>query len=311
MCHYAGVQERQWPDDESLLKTPGAVPDVLLVVVTYNSEDHVRDLLASVPATVGPLSAHVVVVDNGSSDGTRAAVRATPGTQLIESTNIGYAGALNLGIRASPPTDAIVVLNPDCVLYPDCIHQLVLALAEDRVAATVPLMLGPDGHRVNSIRRDPSILRALGLNRTGTALFSEYVVEDSAYLRRRAVDWATGAVMAFRRQVWDELGGWDESYFLYSEETDFCLRARDHGWVTVFVPDARVMHVGGGSGRNDRTHTMQIINRVRLYARRHGRVLGAGYWLATIASELSWWARGQPASTRVAQSIGTSGRPAC
>jgi N-acetylglucosaminyl-diphospho-decaprenol L-rhamnosyltransferase len=88
------------------------------------------------------------------------------------------------------------------------------------------------------------------------------------------------------------LGGWDESYFLYSEETDFCLRARDMGIATWYEPTAEVIHVGGASGQNDVTHAMQILNRVRLFRRRHGSVAATAYYLMTIASELSWVIRG-------------------
>ncbi len=85
------------------------------------------------------------------------------------------------------------------------------------------------------------------------------------------VDWALGAVLAVARECHEDVGGWDDSFFLYSEETDFCLRRADRGWSTQFVPGSVVTHIGGGSGRSDRTHVMQIVNRVRLYARRHGR----------------------------------------
>ena len=90
----------------------------------------------------------------------------------------------------------------------------------------------------------------------------------------------------------DALGGWDESFFLYSEETDYCLRARDAGWLTRYVPEATATHIGGQSGQSPRIHSMQILNRVRLYSRRHGPVASVAYWLLSIASELSWVLRG-------------------
>jgi N-acetylglucosaminyl-diphospho-decaprenol L-rhamnosyltransferase len=106
------------------------------------------------------------------------------------------------------------------------------------------------------------------------------------------VDWALGAVMVVSRTCLDALGGWDASYFLYSEETDFCLRARDFGWETWYEPRAMATHVGGASGRSDKTHVMQIVNRVRLYGRRHGQLASVGYLLLTMLSEVSWILRG-------------------
>ena len=92
------------------------------------------------------------------------------------------------------------------------------------------------------------------------------------------------------------LGGWDESFFLYSEETDLCLRARDIGLVTRYTPAAVAEHIGGASGQSHRTHVMQIVNRVRLYARRHHRPAAWGYYVLTILSELSWALRRHPQS---------------
>jgi GT2 family glycosyltransferase len=100
----------------------------------------------------------------------------------------------------------------------------------------------------------------------------------------------------FSRRCFEAVGPWDESFFLYSEETDFCLRARDAGWRTRLVPEAVVVHREGGSGRSDSTHVMQIVNRVRLYARRHSTAAGYAYLALNVLSELTWLARGQKQS---------------
>lgn len=99
--------------------------------------------------------------------------------------------------------------------------------------------------------------------------------------------------MLLSRECYDALGGWDESYFLYSEETDYCLRARDIGWLTRYEPAAVAVHIGGQSGQSARIHAMQIINRVRLYRRRHGPPASALYLTLAVASEASWVARGK------------------
>jgi GT2 family glycosyltransferase len=94
-----------------------------------------------------------------------------------------------------------------------------------------------------------------------------------------------GAVLLVDRECFDKLHGWDESFFLYSEETDFSLRARQAGWLTRYQPSAVAVHVGKQSGYNNTTHAMQIINRVRLYRRRHGVVPSFGYFVLALASE--------------------------
>ena len=126
------------------------------------------------------------------------------------------------------------------------------------------------------------------------------------------MDWATGAVLAMSRDCFDALGGWDESYFLYSEEVDASLRARDAGLMTWYEPQAVATHLGGQSGRNDTTHAMQIVNRVRLYRRRHGRLASCCYYTLTVASELSRIPRGHAESrASVLALLYPTRRPSC
>jgi GT2 family glycosyltransferase len=169
-------------------------------------------------------------------------------------------------------------------------------MADPSVGVVAPLVLYPDGRRQDSLRREPTLPRAIGLNWTGIPLLSEYVTSDADYRVARDVDWALGAAVMVSRECFERVGPWDESFFLYSEETDFCLRARDAGWRTRFAPDAVVVHHGGGSGRSGTTHQMLILNRVRLYARRHSAPASWLYWAATVVSESTWVIRGHAES---------------
>ena len=267
--------------------------EVAIVVVTYNSEACIGDLLDSLD---GSGAGAIVVVDNGSSDATVQVVEAHPEVRLVRSTNVGYAGGINRGVREVPDADAYLILNPDLVVRPGLVAPLSAALDDPDVGIVVPLVLTSDGRRQDSLRREPTLLRALGLNRTGIPLLSEYVMGDDAYRGAHDADWALGAALMFSRACYDAVGGWDESYFLYSEETEFCLSARDSGWRTRLVPEAVVIHHEGGSGRSDATHVMQIVNKVRLYARRHSRLAGYAYLAVTVLSELTWVARGHTQS---------------
>jgi N-acetylglucosaminyl-diphospho-decaprenol L-rhamnosyltransferase len=266
---------------------------VAIVVVTYNSDACVGDLLASLTDSGADT---IVVVDNGSTDGTVGVVQGFDCVRLVRSTNVGYAGGINLGVRAAPEADAYLILNPDLSVRPGLVPALTEALADPHVGMVVPLVLDSDGGRQDSLRREPTLLRAIGLNRTGIPLLSEYVTSDDGYRRPRDVDWALGAAVMVRRECYDSVGPWDETFFLYSEETDFCLRARDAGWATRFVPDGVVVHHGGGSGRTDATHQMLILNKVRLYARRHSTPVSWAYWGVTLLSEATWVLRGHPES---------------
>ena len=243
--------------------------DLAVVIVTYNSAREIGDLLGSLPGALDGCTAEVVVVDNGSTDGTADLVEARDDCQVVRSANVGYAGGINRGVREAGPAGAILVLNPDVRLTPHSVPPLLAALQEPGTGIVVPQLRAPDGSLEPSLRRTPTLLRAVGLEKTGMAAVSERIISPAEYRYPHVVDWAQGAVVLISRDCFDKLSGWDESYFLYSEETDFSLRARDLGLLTRYEPGSLAVHIGGASGRNNKTHSMQIINRVRLYRRRN------------------------------------------
>jgi GT2 family glycosyltransferase len=128
--------------------------------------------------------------------------------------------------------------------------------------------------------------RVGGLSFTGWPMFTERIEEPAAYLHEHEVEWAVGAILLVDAECYRTLGGMDETYFLSSEETDFSLRAKDAGWSTVYTPNAGAMHVGGGSGESATTHTMKILNRVRLYRRRTDLLRASLYFGLTVLVEL-------------------------
>jgi GT2 family glycosyltransferase len=265
-----------------------------IVIVTYNSAHVIGDLLDSLPAALGNIVANVVIVDNESTDGTVKTLLDREDCRLVQSANVGYAGGINRGVREGSGADAILILNPDVRLLPGSVAPLLASLRLPGTGIAAPRVLSDHGRLEFSLRREPSVLRALGLSRTKRPAFSEYVQEAAAYEHPHAADWAVGAILMISRHCFDVLGGWDESFFLYSEETDFSLRARDAGLCTWYEPRSVAIHIGGGSGRNSRTHAMRAVNRVRLYRRRHGLLASWCFYWLTIASEASWGLRGNP-----------------
>lgn len=255
--------------------------------MSYNSARDLPALLDSIPGALDGLTGRTVVVDNGSSDESAALVGARSDTELISSANHGYAAAINLGADHLGEVDALVVLNPDLVLHPGSIRRMAERLG-DQIGVVGPAIRDSAGEQTWSIRRDPAILRACGLGRTGRPLLSEYVRDGAAYRSAHAVDWLLGACLAISAQCRRAVGAWDESFFLYSEETDYCQRARDLGWEVWFEPAAAATHAGGGSGTSTALHEMQVINRIRLVARRRGVAYGYGYLLATLVHEGMW-----------------------
>lgn len=253
----------------STTPTNRAVPtDVAAVVVTYNSRQYVEALLDSLPDAFGQVRYSVVIVDNGSTDGTLELLERRSDCTLVRSTNDGFAAGINRAVRSSPDAPAILILNPDATVDRDAVPRMLACLGRPGVGIVAPRVREEDGRLSPTIRRGPTLGRVGGLSFTGLAAFTERIEKPREYESEHEVDWAVGAILLVDRQCFDALDGFDESYFLYSEETDFSLRARDAGWATVYTPNAEAMHVGGGSGESAATHTMQMLNRVRLY-RRH------------------------------------------
>ena len=195
-------------------------PSLDIVVATHNSEDLVGDLLDSLPGAVGDLDANVIVVDNGSTDNTVEVLLNRGDCKVIISSNVGYAAGINRGVREGSGAEAILVLNPDTRLQEGCIAPLYSALRLPKTGIVGPRVLSSDGALYFSLRRNPTLLRAIGLTRLRLPAVSEIVQEAAAYEQAHVVDWAVGAVLMMTRQCFDLLAGWDESFFLYSEETD-------------------------------------------------------------------------------------------
>jgi len=260
--------------------------DIAAVVVTYNSEEHVGALLDSIPSALGELSGSVVVVDNGSTDGTLAILDGRDDCVAVRSENVGYAAGMNRAVAESPEAGAILILNPDATLDADSVPRMLSVLQKPGVGIVAPRVREADGSLSPTLRRSPSLGRVGGLSFTGWAYFTERIEDPQEYEREHDVDWAVGAILLVDATCYSSLDGMDESYFLYSEETDLSLRARDAGWSTRYTPEAGAVHVGGGSGESATTHMMKILNRIRIYRRRSGPVRGWLYFWSSVAIEL-------------------------
>ncbi|MEU8839157.1 glycosyltransferase family 2 protein [Streptomyces roseus] len=297
-----------------------ATGPVAVLVVTWNSARVLPEFLASLPQGMAGLDWRLVVADNDSADDTVDVVRelAPAATVVQTGRNAGYAAGVNAALRAAAGWQegfrAALVCNPDIRMRSGCAALLVDALDAPlsggrRVGISVPLLYEEDGTRQHSLRRESRVTRALGEAVIGNRRagrfprWSELVTDPAAYGRSTVADWATGALMALSRDCLDACGAWDESFFLYSEETEYCLRAGDHGFVTRLEPAASAVHLGGDSQVSPRLWTLLTLNRVRLYGRRHGPAATAAFRGAVLLRETSRAALGRPASRAAARAL--------
>ncbi|SOE07340.1 glycosyltransferase family 2 protein [Streptomyces sp. Ag109_G2-15] len=288
---------------------------VAVIVVTWNSASVLPGFLAALPDGMAGLDWRLVVADNDSADDTVEVLRAlAPDATVVQTgRNAGYAAGVNAALGAAGAYGAALICNPDIRMRQGCAKRLVDGLG-DGVGIAVPLLYeeGRDTPH-HSLRRESSVLRALGeavIGNTRAGRFpvlSEMVTDPAAYRRPTRADWATGALMAISGDCLAACGPWDESFFLYSEETEYCLRARDRGYGTQLEPTAEAVHLGGDSQVSPRLWTLLTLNRVRLYRRRHGPLATAAFRTAVLLRETSRAALGRPASRAAAAALARPG----
>lgn len=274
--------------------------DLSVIVVSWNVRDLLRrclqSILAAVDGSAPPRTLEILVVDNASADGSAAMVQAEfPTVRLIANDrNRGFTAANNQGLAASQGR-YLLLLNPDAELLDGALAAMVGCMeAHPEAGVLGPQLLYPDGSVQSSRRRFPTV---------ATALVESTVIQewwrDNRVLRRyymldtppppgepQPVDWLVGACLLVRRAAYEQVGGLDEGFFMYSEELDWCRRIKGAGWQVLYLPTARVIHHEGKSSEQvvPARHIHFQSSKVRYFRKHHGRLtaeLLRGFLLAT------------------------------
>jgi hypothetical protein len=248
---------------------------IAVVIVNYNTRGLLRNCLAMVQAE-NP--SEVVVVDNASSDGSVEMVQAEYPWALLHPNkrNIGYGAAANQGI-ASCTAKYVLLLNSDTLLHSGALSALTAYLDSDMRAAVVgPRLVNSDGTLQASCYPFPGTLTWFIDNDDLAWLVRRVPVLRNRLLRTwchtrvRVVPWVKGAAVAIRRSAFEEVKGFDESFFLYFEETDLCRRLKAAGWQTHFAPVTTITHIGEGSTAQRCTDmTVQLVASNIKFCRQH------------------------------------------
>lgn len=225
-----------------------------VVVVTYNSAQHIGDCLSSLASTAVE---EVIVIDNHSDDETCRIVRQSPFARLIEnSANTGFANAVNQGVRAAT-APLILLLNPDTHVVRG-LEYLAGEFSDPATGGAGGLLIGADGKPQKGFmyRRLPTpaalILENLGINAWFPRNFVNwnYRCLDEDEMRECAVEQPAGAFFMFSRLAWNRVGGFDERFWpVWFEDVDFCTMLRKTGFVVKYSPRAVALHIGGHSVR--------------------------------------------------------------
>ena len=249
--------------------------DLAIIIVSTNEAKWLRPCLSTVFAHAGGVSLDVVVVDNSSTDGTRELVETEfPQARVVESVNRGFGHANN---RGAVTCDAryVLFLNPDTELLSGSLRELVAALDRRPETGLAGVrQVDSHGSLAPSIRRFPStanmLAEALWVERVpGLRLWlGERELDPRQYARETVCDWTSGSFMIARREALAASGGFDERFFLFSEETDLCWRIKQAGWEVAHLPELTIRHYEHEGGLGGRLEAQAAYARLQ-FARKH------------------------------------------
>lgn len=269
--------------------------DLSILIVSWN----VADLLAKCLDTVlsspldfdssnraHPFTAEIIVVDSASSDHTVALIRERyPQVNLLaQSENIGFTRGNNLALEAATGR-YFLLLNPDTEIIADALTKMLTYMeAHPDVGILGSHTLNTDGTTQSTRRRFPSL--TLGFFESTwlqpfapKSLLDHYYVRDQADNEIYDVDWVQGSLMLVRREVYAQIGGLDQGYVMYSEEMDWCKRAKDAGWRVIYFGEAQIIHHGGKSSEQVTAHSHIYFQQSKLRYFRKYHSTGAAHLL--------------------------------
>jgi GT2 family glycosyltransferase len=240
-----------------------------VIIVSFNARADLERCLESLRAAPPTVDYEIIVVDNGSTDGSVEAARRFSGVRVIEAgANLGFARANNVGIRASSGVN-LLLLNSDTVVSPGSLDRLLDELGGDPSVAVVgPRLVDGDG------RAELSFGGMIGpLNELRQKRLARSAAVEQLTRRRQYPDWVSGACLLVRRTDAAAVGGLDERFFMYTEDVDFCAAIRALGRRILFTPNVEVVHLRGRSAASAPAATRDHYRRsqIAFYEKHHPR----------------------------------------
>lgn len=270
--------------------------DLSFVIVSWNARARLIECIRSIAAIPASISREIIVVDNASDDGSANAVeKLFRGVTLIKNSgNLGFAKASNQGISKSSGKYVLLV-NSDIIILNNCVERMRSYMESDNRAGMLgPRVLNADMTLQPTIRRTPSLSRSLllafGLNALMPGL------ETATHDGLKEVDGISGCMMMVRREAIDEVGLFDERFFIYAEDKDWCKRFRAAGWKIMYYPYAQAVHYGGASSSRApvKFHIEMQRANLQFWEKHGGRLAREAYRHIAIIHQLVRIARSAP-----------------
>jgi len=247
-----------------------------IIIVNWNSGDHLRRCINSVIESVNEIDYRIIVVDNNSGDESQMNIplRETD-TLLSLNKNYGFARACNIGAKASE-SDFILFLNPDTVMLPDTLEKAVLVLASDSSVGIVGVrqesddrMLLPSCSRFFRLRN--LLFDVSGLSKLAPSVFKpSTLMTDWGHNESKAVDQVMGSFVLIKRSVFNSINGFDERFFVYFEDMDLAKRLNKQGLISFYFNDVSIIHTGCGASESVKDIRLfySLSSRIK-YGRKH------------------------------------------
>jgi N-acetylglucosaminyl-diphospho-decaprenol L-rhamnosyltransferase len=292
-----------------------ASPTLSIIILSWNVRELLRKCLASLPWHNSQVE--VILVDAGSADGSAEMARKEfPAARLMAQTeNLGYTRGNNLGLRAAGG-DYLLILNPDTEVIDEALAQMLAYMeTHPQVGVLGPQLVFPDGTVQSTRRRFPTLATAFFESTwwqplAPCSVLQHFYAQDLPDDAISEVDWVMGAALLVRREAYAQVGGFDEGFFMYSEEVDWCRRMKAVGWQVVYFPAARIVHHEGRSSEQvpAATHIRFNASKVRYFRKYHGplaaetlRVFLLGNFLFQLGLEAAKWLIGSRRPMRAAR----------
>ena len=254
-----------------------------ITIINYQTPDLTEACVASVHRAPPTEPFEVIVVDNGSSEETLAPLRGLAGARLVETgVNGGFAAGVNRCVaEAAQDADVVVVLNSDTEVQPGALDALAAAARADGVGMSAPVVLDRQRNVQRSAHRRFPTLWTIWMAICVPLVYVQWLLERwvrhpsslsvAEHEQGGTPMHVMGAVLVIRREAFEQVGPFDERYFMYFEETEWQQRLHDAGWRIALVPEARVLHLHRGGDEAVGVPTLMYLDSARIYFRSHGR----------------------------------------
>lgn len=266
--------------------------DLTIIIINYNTADYTIQCLNSIKSAPPRCDHDIVVVDNASRGGDADQIAAAhPDVTLIRSAeNLGFTGGNNLA-AAQTTSKYLLLLNNDTLVFPNAIDPVVTFMdAHQHVGVAGVTVLNEDRTLQSTHMPFPSLKRELLINTTlGRRLISPYYPSAPRSQQVEQVDWMSGAYLMLRRDAFNQVGTFDDTFFMYGEECELQYRLKNAGWDAYYLPDAEIVHFGGKSGEQHWRRKQLYRGNLLFYRKHRGIIQTVALRLMFVLLSVSKW----------------------